>query len=266
MDRFDHLLRCHVVKVSARDGQGRVAELAADEVDGDALSHQLKGMGVAEAVGVDPLFQASLFPQPLEKRSHVGAPEGFSFQGAKEGVAAVEPQLFSPVQPPSKPGDRPGVETDNAGPVAFSMEDPDRPGVQVHVFRFQVEGLLAPETGPPKKDDQGRVSDAGRSLLATGLQEGERLLFGERFRRTLRSRFSVVFGHNRHYKARRGEGKNKNDTKAASFEKTLQENDPTSGLGHDPTGAYHEEGGFLEVVEEFGAWVSWVRLENCEVR
>ena len=53
--RLDHLLRCNVVEIVGGRGDAPMAELLGDDPDVHALDPQLGGVGVAKAVGVDPL-------------------------------------------------------------------------------------------------------------------------------------------------------------------------------------------------------------------
>ena len=52
----DHLLRRDVVEVGGGDGQTRVPELPLDQIDGHTLAHEIGGVAVAQAVGMDPLL------------------------------------------------------------------------------------------------------------------------------------------------------------------------------------------------------------------
>src|SRR5437870_2500781 len=73
-----------VAQVPVRGGQAVVAELVADEVDRLSLSGQFGGMGVAQAVGVDPFVDPGPFGQAGEEAADVAGVEGLAGEGAEE--------------------------------------------------------------------------------------------------------------------------------------------------------------------------------------
>src|SRR5436190_17548600 len=60
LNRSDHIRRCNVVKVDRRYRKIGVAQLPLDHVERDAFRRQLRRVGVAQAVRVNTLADASL--------------------------------------------------------------------------------------------------------------------------------------------------------------------------------------------------------------
>ena len=92
-----------VAEVAVGDGEAGVAELALDEVDRVALFGEFGGVGVAEAVGVDPLVDPSLGAQAGEELPHLGALEWPA--GQRWWLEAAEPPRAPPFQRGREPMD-----------------------------------------------------------------------------------------------------------------------------------------------------------------
>jgi len=77
-----------VAEVAVGDGEAGVAELALDEVDRVALFGEFGGVGVAEAVGVDPLVHAGPGGEAGEELADIARVEGAAGQGCRTAAAA----------------------------------------------------------------------------------------------------------------------------------------------------------------------------------
>ena len=71
-----------------------MAELLLDHVGGDALGHQLGGVGVAEAVGVNALLDPRALCCSAERVADVGVVEAVTLEGAEHLVVTVHTELL----------------------------------------------------------------------------------------------------------------------------------------------------------------------------
>ncbi len=67
-----------------------MAELAGDDGDVDTFGAELGGVGVAEAVSVDALFDAGPVGEAFEHDTDVGGVHRAAAEGAEDGVAATQ--------------------------------------------------------------------------------------------------------------------------------------------------------------------------------
>jgi len=98
-----------VAEVAVGDGQAGVAELVLDEVDGVALFGEFGGVGVAQAVGVDPFVDAGPGGEAGEELTQVGRVEGPAGQGAEQPPPRGDAEGAADVGPPLHDGQGLGV-------------------------------------------------------------------------------------------------------------------------------------------------------------
>src|SRR5690242_5604511 len=81
-----------VAEIAVGDGQAGVTELVLDEVDGVALFGEFGGVGVAQAVGVDPFVDPGPGGQPREELADVARVERPAGQGTKQAAPRADPE------------------------------------------------------------------------------------------------------------------------------------------------------------------------------
>src|SRR5689334_21028302 len=99
LHRLDNLLRVQVPDVPIRRRQARMPQLLLNDVQRLPFVRQFKGMRVPQAVGMDPLFDSDLPPEPMKQVAYIRGPERFAGQGAKQRMPAVQADPCPPFDP-----------------------------------------------------------------------------------------------------------------------------------------------------------------------
>ncbi len=136
-------------------------ELPGDDADIDAFSPKLRGVGMPQTVGVDPLFDFGPGRETLEQPPYIGVRDIGAPQRAEDGDRAVEAEVATRVEP--QPDYRRGalVESDRAGAVALAVQHTYGAGIEVEVLRIQVQRLVDPQAASIEQGDQ-RAGRSGR--------------------------------------------------------------------------------------------------------
>ena len=102
---------------------------------------KFKSVGVAQAVGMDPLVDAGLACQPWQEGTNVGRLHRPPCERTEHRRTAVDADGGPAVQPELQDCPSAGVQADNAVMVALAMQDADRAGLGVQVLREQGQAL-----------------------------------------------------------------------------------------------------------------------------
>jgi len=186
LPRFHRLDDCRGIQV--RDVPGgrrrvRVTKLNLNNMDWRSFAGQFISVGVTQAVGVDPFFDASLACKSGQQLSHIGCFHRPALQRAENRGTAVDANSRSAVQPKLQDGPRAGVQANNPAFIIFPVQHPNGAGLGVQVFGHQRQRLGNAQASAIEDDDQSLVAYAGDGSLGAGSYQYFDFLFVKRFGR-----------------------------------------------------------------------------------
>lgn len=153
------------------DGCGRdvrVPELLRDDADLDALGAEFRGVGVAQAMGVDALLDAGLAGEAREQDADVARRERVTVAQAEDGAVRVrsDAETRPDLEPRLDHREPARVHADRPAAVAFAVEDADGSSHGVEILRVERERLGDAQAGAVEDGQQRAVPDAGPARRA----------------------------------------------------------------------------------------------------
>lgn len=128
-----------MVQVSDRGQDGAVSELLGDDADVESLLTELRGVRVAEAVGVDALVDVGEACQRREQAADVAGGERLAFPRAEERLAIGDGPKTPVGMPKADKSGHAGIDAAEAVAVALAVEDADGACFEVDVLGVEGE-------------------------------------------------------------------------------------------------------------------------------